>query len=140
VIWYSKLQTEIAHSTAEAEYITMYHALRKTIPIQKLIKKINCIFDLPNPMTDFCIMLHEDNLLVIATAESLKFTPRTKHIAIKYHHFCSRINTSFNKSGDIKIKYISTKKQIADIFTKPVDVKWMVTILITLCFQGSVRM
>jgi len=54
-------------------------------------------------------------------AESLKFTPRTKHIAIKYHHFRSRVNTSFNKSGDIKLKYISTKKQLADIFTKPVD-------------------
>ena len=110
VIWYSKLQTEIAHSTAEAEYITMYHALRKTIPIQNLIKEINCIFNLPNPMTGFCIMLHEDNLLAITMAESLKFTQCTKHIAIKYHHFCSHLNTSFNKSGDIKIKYISTKK------------------------------
>ncbi len=72
-------------------------------------------------MTDFCITLHEDNLSAIAMAESLKITPRTKHIAIKYDHFCSCINTSFNSSGDIKIKYISTKKQIADIFTKPVD-------------------
>jgi hypothetical protein len=86
-----------------------------------VIKEINCIFDLQNPMTDFCIMLHKDNLLAITMAESLKFTPRTKHIAIKYHHFCSHINTSFNNSGDITIKYISTKKQIADIFTKPVD-------------------
>ncbi len=65
-------------------------------------------------MTDFCIAS------AIAMAESFKFTPRTKHIANKYHHFCSQVNTSFNKSGDIKIKYMSTKKQIADIFTKPV--------------------
>jgi hypothetical protein len=121
VIWCSKLQTEIALSTAEAKCIAMSHALRKTIPVQNLIKEINCIFDLPNPMTDFCITLHEDNLYAIKMAESLKFTPRTKHIAIKYHHFCSQVDTSFNKSGDIKLKYISTKKQIADIFTKPVD-------------------
>jgi hypothetical protein len=72
-------------------------------------------------MTGFCIRLHENNLLAMAMAESLKVTPCTKHIAIKYNHFCSRVNASFNKSGDIKIKYISTKKQIADIFTKPVD-------------------
>jgi hypothetical protein len=72
-------------------------------------------------MTDFCITLHEDSLLPIAMAQSLKFTPQTNHIAITYHHFCSQVNTSFNKSGDIKIKYISTKKQIADTFTKPVD-------------------
>jgi hypothetical protein len=106
VIWCSKLQTEIALSTTEAEYIAMSHALRKTIPIQNLIKEINCIFDFPNPMTGFCIMFHKDNLLAIAMAESLKFSLCTKHIVIKYYHFCSRVNTSFNKSGDIKIKYM----------------------------------
>ena len=115
------MQTEIALSTTEAEYIAMSHALCETIPVQNLIKEIHCIFDLPNPMTDFHITLHEDNLSAIAMAESLKFTPRTKHIAIKYHHFCSRVHTSFKKSGDIKIKYIFSKKQLADIFTKPLD-------------------
>jgi hypothetical protein len=75
---------------------------------------------MPTLMTDFCIMLNEDNLSAIVMAESLKLTPWTKHTAIKYHHFCSRVHTSSNKSGDIKIKYISTKKQLADIFTKPV--------------------
>jgi len=40
--------------------------------------------------------------------------PCTKHIALKYHHFCSHV-----ASGDIKIKWINTKHQLADIFTKP---------------------
>ncbi len=44
VKWCSKLQTEIALSTAEAKYIAMSHVLRKTIPIQNLIKEIHCIF------------------------------------------------------------------------------------------------
>jgi hypothetical protein len=101
--------------------IAMLHALRDTIPIQNLVKEINCIFGMPNPITDFCITCHEDNLLAIAMAESLKFTPRTKHIAIEYHHFRNRVQTSFNKSGDIKIKYISTKLQLANILTKPLD-------------------
>ena len=117
VIWCSKLQTEIALSTAEAKYIAMSHALRETIPVQNL-KEIQCIFDLPNPMTDFHITLHEDNLSAITMAESLKFTLRTKHIAIKYYHFRSQVHTSFKKSEDIKIKYILSKKQLADIFTK----------------------
>ncbi len=34
VIWCSKLETEIALTTAEAEYIAMSHALCETIPIQ----------------------------------------------------------------------------------------------------------
>ncbi len=99
----------------------MLHALQETIPVQNLVKEISCIFLLPDPLTDFCITVHEDNLSAIAMAESLKFTPCTKHIGIKYHHFRSRVWTSFNKSGDIKLKYISSKQQIADIFTKPVD-------------------
>jgi hypothetical protein len=126
----------------------MSHALRENIPIQILIKEIHCIFALPNPTTDVCIMLHEDNLSAIAMAESLKFTPCTKHIAVKYHHFCSRVNTSFNKSGDSKIKYISTKKQLADIFIKPLDGDNFFALckmlcgwwqLITLRLRGSVR-
>jgi hypothetical protein len=121
IVWCSKLQTEIALSTAEAEYIAMSHALCETIPIQNLMKEIQCNFSMPNRMTDFYITCHEDNMSAIAMAESLKFTPRTKHIAIKHHHFCSRVHTSSNLSGDIKIKYISTKKQLANIFTKPID-------------------
>jgi hypothetical protein len=134
IVWYSKLQTKIALSTAEAEYITMSHELREAIPIQNLIKEISCIFHMPNPMTDFCISLHEDNLSAIAMAESLKCTPQTKHIAIKYHHFCSNgVHTSSLKSGDIKIKYISTNKQLADIFTKPVESAGFFALCMMLC-------
>ena len=121
IVWCSKLQTEIALSTAEAEYIALSHALREAIPIQNLTKEINCIFPLHIPTTDFRLTVHEDNLSTIAMAESLKFTPRTKHIAIKYHHFRSRVQCPYNPNGDICIKYISTKKQLADIFTKPLD-------------------
>ena len=121
VIWCSKLQTEIALSTAEAESIALSHALCEAIPIQNLAKEINCVFPLHIPTTDFCLTVHEDNLSTIAVAESLKFTPRTKHTAIKYHHFRSRVRCSYHPQGDIHVKYISTKKQLADIFTKPVD-------------------
>ncbi len=121
LIWCSKLQTEIALSTAEAEYMTMSHALRDMIPGQNLVKEVSCIIDMLIPITDVCITCHGDNLLAIAMAESSKFTPWTKHIAIKYHHFRSRVQMSFNKSGDIKINYISSKLQLADIFTKPLE-------------------
>ena len=98
----------------------MSHTLRDTIPIQNLVKEVSCIFHLPDPITDFCVTVHEDNLSAISVAESLKFTPRTKHIAIKFHHFCSRVQTLFNKSEDIRLKYILTKQQLADILIKPV--------------------
>jgi hypothetical protein len=48
-----------------------------------------------------------------------KFTPRTKHIAIKYHHFWKHVKTQSNPDGFIEIVYCSTEEQLADIFMKP---------------------
>jgi hypothetical protein len=61
-----KLQIKIALSTAEAEYIATSHALRDTIPVQNLVKEVSCIFLLPDHITNFCIMVHEDNLSAIS--------------------------------------------------------------------------
>ena len=121
IIWGSKLQTEIALSTAEAEYIAMSYALRQAIPVQILAKEINTVFPLYLSKENFCLTVHEDNLSTIAMAESLKFTPRTKHIAIKCHHFRSKVQTNYNPKGDIRLKYINTKQQLTDIMTKPGD-------------------
>ncbi len=41
IYWQSKLQTEIALSTAEAEYISMSQALRETIPLAMLMREMN---------------------------------------------------------------------------------------------------
>ena len=52
----------------------------------------------------------------MALAVALQIKPRTKHIAIKYHHFCI-----FITNGDVEIQNIYTKEHIVDIFTKPLD-------------------
>ena len=133
VIWSSKLQTEIALSTAEAEYIAMSQALREALPVQGLSKEINCIVPLFTPTTNFCLTVHEDNLSSISMAELLKCIPHNKHIAIKYHHFRSKVKKTYNPSGDIVIKYISAKKQLSHIFTKPVDDVTFFTLRELLC-------
>jgi hypothetical protein len=120
VYWQSKLQTEIALSTAEAEYISLSQALRETIPLATLMREVNEIFPLYLPHPRFIIKVREDNQSCIAMAENPKFTPRTKHIAIKYHHFRKHIITQANTDGFILLEYCSTHDQIADIFTKPV--------------------
>jgi hypothetical protein len=42
----------------------------------------------------------------------------TKHIAIRYHFL-----RDHQQRGDIEIAYVSTKEQLANIFTKPLDEK-----------------
>ena len=39
IVWKSQLQTEIALSTTEAEYIGLSQALREAIPLMNLIKE-----------------------------------------------------------------------------------------------------
>jgi hypothetical protein len=44
IYWASHLQTEIALSTAEAEYIPMSSVLCKVIPLMSLMKELHTIF------------------------------------------------------------------------------------------------
>jgi hypothetical protein len=85
IYWASRLQTEIALSTAEAEYIAMSSALRKVIPLMTLMKELHTIFPVHINKPNFFYKVHEDNQSTIRMAKSNKFTPRTKHIALKYH-------------------------------------------------------
>jgi hypothetical protein len=92
IYWQSKLQTEIALSTAEAEYIALSQALRETLLSRtSLMKEINVIFPLYLPSPRFVIKVRENKQPCIGMTQNPKFSPRTKHIAIKYHHFCKRV-------------------------------------------------
>ena len=112
------MQTKIALSTTESEYIAMSTAMREVIPFLGLMEEIASIFGLLNRKPVFKCTVYEDNDSCITVAKSPKFTPRTKHIAIKYHHF-----RSFVSAGKIVINPIDTTEQLADILTKPLKAK-----------------
>ena len=82
----------------------------------ELVKKFSFVFytHLPNPEV-FC-KVFKDNQSCISVAESNKLSPRTKHIAINYHHPQSSLQKKV-----IQICYIDTKEKTADIFTKSFD-------------------
>ena len=113
VYWVSKLQTEIALSTAEAEYIALSTALREVIPLMTLMTEIAEVFPLFIDKPNFFCKIFEDNQSCIKMAVAPKLTPRTKHIALKYHHFKRFVGST------IDISYVATDMQKADIFTKP---------------------
>ena len=62
----------------------------------------------------FKCKVYRDNTACISIAESEKNTPRTKHIALKYHWF-----REYAKRKVFDIMYISTTEQLADYLTKP---------------------
>ena len=115
IYWSIKLQTEIALSMAEAEYIALSSSLHEVIPLMTVMNKLNEVFPLLIETSKFYCKVWKDNQSCIAMATSQKFTPRTKHIALKYHHF-----KGYVELGQIQINYIHTERQQADILTKPV--------------------
>ncbi len=113
ILWVSCLQTEIALSTAKAEYIALSQSLWDIIPLITLLKKINKVFPVHVKTPTFVCKVHEDNQSYYHGYVA-KFTLCTKHIALKYHHFRSHI-----KHRAIQISYCRTTKQKADLLTKP---------------------
>jgi hypothetical protein len=60
--------------------------------------------------------VHEDNAGCIVLANSDEYRPRTKHLAIKWHHFKDQV-----RHGHVKVSKIDTKLNWADILTKACD-------------------
>jgi Reverse transcriptase (RNA-dependent DNA polymerase) len=112
--WTSKLQTEVALSTMEAEYIALSQSMRELLPIRELVREMSTTMGYKK---EFEIRTHskvfEDNNGALTLASSPRMTPRSKHIAVKYHFFRSHV-----ADGSIKILKIATEEQKADIFTK----------------------
>ena len=115
IIWASKLQTQIALSTTEAEYIALSQSLRDTIPVMNLSQEHK---EQHLPIISTVPLIHckafEDNSGALELARLPKLRPRTKHINLVYHHFRDHV-----RKGLIQILPIGTEDQIADIFTKP---------------------
>ena len=110
------MQTEIALSTTESEYITLPTAMRKAIPFIQLMKEISTMFGLLTRKPVFNCKVREDNDSCMTVAKAPKFTIRTKHIAIKYPHF-----RSFVSDDTIVINPIATSEQLADMLTKSLN-------------------
>jgi hypothetical protein len=109
ISWKSKLQSIIAQSTTEAEYIAINAALKEAIYIIGLLKELNLYNQEKLP-------LYTDNNGALLLAKNPVFHERTKHIAVKYHYIRDMIN-----KGIIELIYIPTEKQRADGFTKPLS-------------------
>jgi hypothetical protein len=57
-----------------------------------------------------------DSSSAICLAHNPVFHGRVKHIKVRHHFLRDHI-----EKGDIEIKFIDTKRWLADIFTKPLD-------------------
>ena len=113
-MWVSKLQTEIALSTTEAEYIALSQSMRDLLPMKALFQEVgNTLGFDGSQQVQSVSTVFEDNNGALSMATSKKMLPRTKHLAIKYHFF-----KQYVEDGTICLEKIHTDEQKADIFTK----------------------
>jgi len=108
VSWSSKKQDCVALSTAEAEYVAVGACCAQVLWMGQTLQDFGCHFTK--------IPLLCDNKSAIKFANNPISHSRTKHIDT-HHHFLRDHETK----GDIEIRHVSTEKQLADIFTKPLD-------------------
>jgi hypothetical protein len=114
ITWRSKLQTEVALSTTEAEYVALSQSLREVIPIMNLLteaKKANIDVHHTKPIIRCTVF--EDNAGALELANVPKMRARTKHINSKYHHFRSFVSRQI-----VSIIKCASEDQLGDGFTK----------------------
>jgi hypothetical protein len=110
VSWASKKQNSVALSTTEVEYIAAGHCCAQLLWMRQTL------MDYGYKLSKVRLLC--DNESAIRMVDNPIEHSRTKHIDIQYHFL-----RDHHQRGDIEIAYVSTKEQLADIFTKPLDEK-----------------
>ena len=129
LLWASKLQTEIACSTMEAEFIALSSAMRDLIPARDILQGVCKALNIPVPEgAKLKSTIFEDNMGCLQLATVPKMTPRSKHIAVKYFWFRSKVGPEHG----IQIVKCNTKDMLADIFTKGLTYDTFTTLRSTL--------
>ena len=114
ILWKSQLQTEIALSSTESEYIALSQAARKVKPLMLLIQEMKKEgFNVGCSTPTVKCTLFEDNSGTVYLANAPSMRPRTKHTNVKYHHFRSMV-----ASRALRIEKTSSEDQLADFLTK----------------------
>ena len=97
----------MALSTPKAEYVVAYSAICETVWLRRLL---SILFDLQLDAT--CI--HCDNQSCMKLSKNPMFHDKSKHIEIKYHYIRDMV-----QRGAMKLQYVATDDQIADVLMKP---------------------
>jgi hypothetical protein len=117
VSWSSRLQSVVAQSTMEAEYIAASMATKEALWLRNLLSDFGMVV---SPVQILC-----DNQSAIAVATNPIMSQRAKHIDLQYHFLRDRIVRK-----EIALSYVSTKSNLADVLTKPLPYDVMMVCVI----------
>ena len=108
ILWKSQTQKTVALSSTEAEYYATSEATKEIKFIIQVLESLGIEVQKP-------IIVHLDNVGAIFVAETPSATKQTRHIDARYHFVREYI-----VDGTIRIIFVSSKNNKADLFTKNV--------------------
>ncbi|KAJ9560396.1 hypothetical protein OSB04_005556 [Centaurea solstitialis] len=106
ISWSSKRQSTISHSSAEAEYRGVANVVAEICWLR------NLLLELHRPLTK-ASLVYCDNVSAIYLSGTPVQHQRTKHIELDIHFVREHV-----QKGLVRILHMSSRFQIADIFTK----------------------
>eukprot|EP00978_Attheya_sp_CCMP212_P002524 scaffold5126_cov29-Attheya_sp.AAC.3 len=114
ILWRSKLQTQVALSTTEAEYVALSQSLRELLPVMRLLNEAKAIgINILHTKPIIRCTVFEENKGTLELTNVPKMRARTKHINSKYHHF-----RDFVIRKIVSVLACDTSRQLGDGFTK----------------------
>jgi len=106
----SKLQKTPSSSTAAAEYQTLARATNLAMFYRQLLTDMGFADKVRKSPTT----IYEDNTAAISLATNMEHSGISRFIRAKYH-----VTRYYVEQGDIRVTFIPTSDQVADIMTKP---------------------
>jgi hypothetical protein len=109
VSWSSKIQSVVALSSTEAEYMAAVEAGKELIWMRSLLGEFGYQI---NDASTLCI----DNMSAINVSKNPEHHGRMKHLDLKFHWLRDKV-----EAGIIRPKHVGTNDMIADCLTKPLN-------------------
>jgi hypothetical protein len=108
VSWGAKQQKCVAHSSAESEYVALTAAGKECLWLRRIVFEISDSASASVPT-----VIYEDNQACALWCVNPIQHSRQKHIDISHHAIREWV-----ANGEIVVKYVSTRDQLADLLTK----------------------
>ena len=107
ICWRSMIQSTVAMSTTEVEYMAAAKAAKEALWLTGLVRELG--------IQQVGVLLYCDNQSDIYLAKNQVYHVRTKHIDVRFHKIRELVAT-----GELLLEKIHTSENAADILTNPI--------------------